>query len=662
MGWVDCVSGVTYPGLTDGEHALAVRTIDRAGNVDPEPAEHTWTLDTTLPDTFVWANRGELTNQTSIEFTFDATEEGCSFQCRLDAGAWGACTSPRPYTGLVQGTHTFAVRATDAVDLMDPSPATFDWVIDLTPPDTWIAEAPPNPDNDTTPTFVFESEVGATFQCRRDSGAWTACTSPYTWPTTAEGSHTFRVRAIDAAGNLDATEDSYTWTIDTTPPVVTITSGPSGPHASTTATFEFTSEPGATFECQLDTGAWTACTSPQSYPSLGQGSHTFSVRASDVVPNTGIAATRSLTVDTVAPSTTLTGGPGSGTCQTTDSASFSFTASESGATFECQLDTTGAWASCSSPRGYTALSQGSHTFHVRATDPAHNVGAEVTRTWTVDTIAPDTSLSGPSGTASSCAGPFVYTFSGEDSFECSVDGGAYAACTSPRSMSWTSGTHAFAVRAVDTCGNRDASPSSRSLTVNNCGTGCTCSGTTPTETACGDGQDNDYDAATDCADADCNGQTCKTGSGALGIVQDCTLNFLSSLNVCDGSVIPLVGADYAAFTVDAPPSQPGLTYSGTFVSHVQVIYGPNPTVAVYSEEFTTVLGTCIGPGSGIGTCTVSLNPTLNGVAGTGTFDLIMVDSGNQGGVLATEYPGTEYDPSVSYTYTSVCTNNACPIP
>jgi hypothetical protein len=56
---------------------------------------------------------------------------------------------------------------------------------------------------DPTPTFAFKSSrIGSTFQCRVDGGALKACSSPFTTAALSAGSHSFWVRAIDAAGNV----------------------------------------------------------------------------------------------------------------------------------------------------------------------------------------------------------------------------------------------------------------------------------------------------------------------------------------------------------------------------------------------------------------------------------------------------------------------------
>src|ERR687888_145135 len=51
------------------------------------------------------------------------------------------------------------------------------------------------------------------FECSLDAVGFYPCTSPRTYDDLAPGSHTFRVRAIDAAGRVDLSPASLTWTV-----------------------------------------------------------------------------------------------------------------------------------------------------------------------------------------------------------------------------------------------------------------------------------------------------------------------------------------------------------------------------------------------------------------------------------------------------------------
>jgi hypothetical protein len=70
---------------------------------------------------------------------------------------------------------------------------------------------------------------------------------------------------------------------------VTIDNGPADPTTGTSATFAFHADETATFQCKLDGGTYTACTSPAAYTSLADGTHTFSVTATDTAGNTSAA-------------------------------------------------------------------------------------------------------------------------------------------------------------------------------------------------------------------------------------------------------------------------------------------------------------------------------------------------------------------------------------
>ena len=202
--------------------------------------------DSEAPDTTITSNPPGLTNSTTATFGFIATETGSRFACSLDNGGFTSCTSPQTYSGLSDGTHTFQVKATDAANNSDPTPASFNWAIDVTPPETTITSGPPavsNLSEQRFANFTFtSSEAASTFECSLDGGGFIPCVSPKLYTQVADGSHVFQARATDAAGNIDTTPASYAWTLDSVPPETLITSNPPALTNSTSATFSFTSD------------------------------------------------------------------------------------------------------------------------------------------------------------------------------------------------------------------------------------------------------------------------------------------------------------------------------------------------------------------------------------------------------------------------------------
>jgi hypothetical protein len=388
-----CQSPHHITGLTDGSHELIITATDAAGNVEVEPAVHTWTIDTASPDTLIDSGPFGIVSDATASFSFSSPDAGAgaTFACSVDGAGFGPCASPVPLTSLSEGSHEFRVRVTDATGNVDPTPAIRTWTVDTVAPTVSISAGPTGPTNDNTPQFAFTVGGSPTLvECRVDSQPYAACTSPFTTVSLSDGAHDFDVRVTDAAGNRGA--DARAFLVDTIAPSATITSGPDGLTNDATPSWSFTVSGDPTVvQCRVDSGAFVSCSSPFTSASLSDGNHELDVRVRDAAGNQG-GTSRSVTVDTVAPPISITAGPSGFVSDSTPTFSF---ASESGASFSCRIDA-GAYASCTSSHTTPFLSQGSHQFRVRARDAAGNYSSSAARSFTVDTISPSvTILSGP---------------------------------------------------------------------------------------------------------------------------------------------------------------------------------------------------------------------------------------------------------------------------
>jgi parallel beta-helix repeat protein len=459
-----CDSPAAYAGLGEGSHTFEVRATDKVGNGDLTAASYAWTIDRTAPDTTIEAGPDALTNSTTATLRFSAGESA-TFECSLDDAAFSACSSPAGYTDLAAGRHELRVRATDAAGNREDPPASYAWTIDRTAPQTAIDGGPDAFTNSTTARLTFSADEPSTFECSLDGAAFSACDSPAAYADLTEGSHTFEVRATDAAGNTDATPPRHDWTIDLTAPQTTIDSGPDALTSSTGATLAFSANEGAAFECSLDDAAFSACDSPASYADLAEGSHTVEVRATDAAGNTdAMPARHAWTIDRTAPQTTIDSGPDAITNSTAARVTFS---ADEPSTFECSLDNA-PFSPCDSPASYVDLAAGDHELRVRATDRAGNADDTPARhAWTIDRTAPQTTVdSGPDGITDDATARLTFSADEASTFECSLDDAPFSPCESPQRYSdLAGGSHTFEVRATDKAGNADDTPARHAWTI-----------------------------------------------------------------------------------------------------------------------------------------------------------------------------------------------------
>ena len=396
---------------------------------------------------------------------FASPPTGWSFVRWENAGGSGAChNSANKTCSFASGFGTTTLTAVFA-DTADPA--------------TSIVSGPSGPVASTSASFTFASydpagtltpTASPIFDCRLLAGgvevSYTLCDSgTQSYPGLTNGTtYTFQVRSGDRSGNWSGWV-ARSFTVDIAGPSMVSLNGPVAATSDPVATFTFGASSDVapiTFRCRLDGGPQEPCTSGITKTIVADGPHTFEVKAIDGLGNHGPWRAHSWTLDRLAPDTAITQAPSGIVGSTTATLSFS---SEAGASFECSRDGE-AWKDCSSPHSESSLADGAHTFAVRATDAVGNTDpTPATASWAVDTTSPDTRITAgpPARTASRTAlFGFASTESGS-TFECSRDGGSFAPCASPTTLSALAfGRHTFAVRAVDAVGNADATPATSS--------------------------------------------------------------------------------------------------------------------------------------------------------------------------------------------------------
>jgi len=109
---------------------------------DQAQSDQTSTVNTKISKT---VRPPAVSNSPTAKFKFSCTAAPCTFKCQLDSSAWERCKSPKTYTGLDEGDHTFKVKATNSSGISDRTPAKYAWKVQF---GTW------------TPTTISGAPVG----------------------------------------------------------------------------------------------------------------------------------------------------------------------------------------------------------------------------------------------------------------------------------------------------------------------------------------------------------------------------------------------------------------------------------------------------------------------------------------------------------------------
>jgi large repetitive protein len=275
---------------------------------------------TETSNVLVRAQGGQAGGTPSLTIRVDGSGAGTqpiTSSTLADYSYTGITLQPGTYTIGLKGVNVTNARAV-YVDVVS-----FPALPDTTPPETTITEALQPGTNELQFRFT-SSEPNSTFECRivNLSETWELCTSPKVYTDLPDGEHTFQVRAIDSAGNIDPTPSELgPVTIDETPPTGSITSGPADGATVNTNHVEFGWEASDniavhTVGCGLTNGVTTinpdnteygVCfdesdqpgnhANPAVFNNLPDGEYTFQLSITDRGGN-NLQVMRTFTVDT----------------------------------------------------------------------------------------------------------------------------------------------------------------------------------------------------------------------------------------------------------------------------------------------------------------------------------------------------------------------------
>jgi large repetitive protein len=389
-----------------------------------------------------------VTLSCSVSGPGTVTLSGCGTSMTLDIAA-----------GAADGVYVVSVTATDGLGNTSTGTATYT----LVPPAPTTATPDQTSSTGTASWTMADAVPGVTYACSVTGGATVDCTTGSTVTltgTSADGTYTVTVRAVDGLGNAG---DPTTLTYTLVPPA------PTAPAASQTASDPNASwdlsdtVAGVTYQCTAATGPATVvptCGATVLLNLTGKplGTYTIVVRAVDALGHAGDPLTLTYTLVATAPTTATPTLSGSGrnpswTLADAYPVTYQCTAISGPAAFTV---TCGPTVSLN----LTGKPDGVYVVRIVPIDGNGNAGDPLTLRYTLVPPAP-TLTSGTVATASSGRHPswgLTDSVAGV-SYVCSVSGPATlsAACGGPSvSLDLTGlpeGVYTITVQAVDSLGN-----------------------------------------------------------------------------------------------------------------------------------------------------------------------------------------------------------------
>lgn len=455
-------SGATFPspeigvaGLAASDHTTGVvlapatyswrvRAVDGLGMAGPWSAVRTFIVDATAPPApaLTFPADGGCSNDTTPAFNWNNVADPCggiTYRIQVDDDSTfstpvvdvsNLSASNHTSAPLAEGTYWWRVQATDGAGNLGPWSAVWTVTIDTTPPPAPLLAAPGDAatTTDTTPDFDWTDVTdpcGVTYQIQADnSGA--AFPSPELAASNlapsaftpaaplATGTYSWRVRAIDGAGNPGPWSAVWTISIDGPPPAPTLLSPADLACTSTTPTLDWsdvTDPTGVTYEIQLDDTSSlfpspevnVTGLAPSTYttPALAGGTYYWRVRAVDGTSDAGPwSAVWRIVVDLTAPGVSTLQVPANGSFTSDSTPFFNWTnaADSCAVSYRIQVDNDPAFLSAeidvtsvgsSNHTAVSPLSPGTYYWRVMATDAQLNDGPwSAVFTFVLDTTPP----------------------------------------------------------------------------------------------------------------------------------------------------------------------------------------------------------------------------------------------------------------------------------